>query len=153
MLAAQPAPRLRGRGWRGGPGSAGYREEGQAATGGSRWREGGAMPFYLLQIAYTPESFKAMLANPSDRKAAAEKVTAAMGGKVHEFFFAFGKYDAIVIVEAPDDVAVAGAMMAIAATGGFSAGATTKLFTSDEAMEAMKVGAKVAAAGYKPPAG
>jgi uncharacterized protein with GYD domain len=110
------------------------------------------MPFYLLQIAYTPESFKSMIANPTDRKAAAEKVTAAAGGKVHQFFFAFGKYDAIVIVEAPDDVAVAGAMMAIAASGGFSAGATTKLLTSDEAMAAMKVGAKVAGV-YKPPAG
>jgi uncharacterized protein with GYD domain len=111
------------------------------------------MPFYLLQVAYTPESFKAMLASPSDRKAAAEKVTAAVGGKVHEFFFAFGKYDAVLIVEAPNDVAVAGAMMAIAASGGFSAGATTKLLTADEAMEAMRVGAKVTGAGYKPPAG
>ena len=31
------------------------------------------MPFYMLQVAYTPESFKAMLANPADRKAAADK--------------------------------------------------------------------------------
>ena len=111
------------------------------------------MPYYLLQVAYTPESFKAMLASPSDRKAAAAKVTEAAGAKLHQFFFAFGKYDAIVIVEAPDDTAVAGAMMAITASGGFSAGATTKLLSSDEAMAAMKVGAKVAAGGYKPPTG
>jgi uncharacterized protein with GYD domain len=110
------------------------------------------MPYYLLQVAYTPESFKAMLASPSDRKAAAAKVTEAAGAKLHQFFFAFGKYDAILIVEAPDDSAVAGAMMAVAASGGFSAGATTKLLTTEEAMEAMKVGAKVAAV-YKPPAG
>jgi uncharacterized protein with GYD domain len=110
------------------------------------------MPYYLLQVAYTPESFKAMLASPSDRKAAAAKVTEAAGAKLHQFFFAFGKYDAILIVEAPNDSAVAGAMMAVAASGGFSAGATTKLLTTEEAMEAMKVGAKVAAV-YKPPAG
>ena len=71
------------------------------------------MPYYLLQVAYTPESFKAMLASPSDRKAAAAKVTEAAGAKLHQFFFAFGKYDAILIVEAPDDSAVAGAMQAI----------------------------------------
>ena len=33
----------------------------------------------------------------------------------------------------------------------FSAGETTKLLTNEEAMAAMKVGAKVAAAGYRAP--
>ena len=109
------------------------------------------MSFYMLQIAYTPESFKAMIANPADRRAAAEKVAGAVGGTVRDFFFAFGKYDAVVIIEAPDDVSAAGAAMAVAASGGFSGGKTTKLFTSEEAVAAMKVGAKVAAAGYRPP--
>ena len=104
----------------------------------------------MLQVAYTPESFKAMIANPADRRAAAEKVAGAVGGRVHEFFFAFGKYDAVVIIEAPDDVSVAGAMMAVAASGGFSAGETTKLLSNEEAMAAMKVGGKVAAA-YRAP--
>ena len=110
------------------------------------------MPFYLLQVAYTPESFKAMIANPSDRKAVATKVTEAAGAKLREFFFAFGKYDAVVLIEAPSDIVAAGAAMAVAGSGGFSAGETTKLLTAEEAMEAMKVGQKVAAI-YKPPAG
>ena len=63
------------------------------------------MPFYMLQVAYKPESFKAMIANPADRRAAADKVAEAVGGKVVQFYFAFGKYDAVVIIEAPDDVA------------------------------------------------
>jgi uncharacterized protein with GYD domain len=110
------------------------------------------MPFYLLQVAYTPESFKAMLASPSDRKAVAAKVTEAAGAKLRDFFFAFGRYDAVVLIEAPSDTVAAGAAMAVAASGGFSAGETTKLLTAEEAMQAMKVGAKVAAV-YKPPAG
>ena len=110
------------------------------------------MPYYLLQLAYTPESFKAMIASPSDRKAVAAKVLEDSGGKLHEFFFAFGRYDAVVLVEAPSDVVAAGAAMAVAASGGFSAGETTKLLTTEEAMEAMKVGQKVAAT-YRPPAG
>jgi uncharacterized protein with GYD domain len=109
------------------------------------------MSFYMLQIAYTPESFKAMIANPSDRRAAADTVAEAVGAKVRDFYFAFGKYDAVVIIEAPDDVAAAGAAMAVAASGGFSGGETTKLLTSEEAVAAMKMGAKVAAAGYRPP--
>lgn len=111
------------------------------------------MPFYMLQLAYTPESFKAMISSPSDRKAAGDKVAEAVGAKIHQFFFAFGKYDAVVIIEAPDDIAAAGAAMAVAASGGFSAGETTKLLTSEEAMAAMKLGAKVAAAGYRSPTG
>jgi uncharacterized protein with GYD domain len=105
------------------------------------------MPFYMLQLAYAPESFKAMIANPSDRRAAADKVAEAVGATVHQFFFAFGKYDAVVIIEAPDDVAAAGAAMGVAASGGFSGGETTKLLTTDEAKAAM-----MAAAGYRPPA-
>lgn len=116
----------------------------------SEW--GTSMPCYMLQIAYTPESFRAMIANPSDRRAAAEKVAGAIGATVRDFYFAFGKYDAVVILEAPDDVAAAGAAMAVAASGGFSGGKTTRLLTSEEAMAAMKAGAKVAAAGYRPPA-
>jgi uncharacterized protein with GYD domain len=110
------------------------------------------MPFYLLQVAYTPESFKAMIANPSNRKAVAAQVAEAAGAKLREFFFAFGKYDAVVLIEAPNDIAAAGAAMAVAASGGFSAGQTTKLLTAEEAMEAMKVGGTVAAT-YKSPAG
>jgi len=109
------------------------------------------MPFYMLQVAYKPESFKAMIASPADRRAAADKVAEAVGGKVVQFYFAFGKYDAVVIIEAPDDVSAAVAAMAVAASGGFSAGETTKLLTNEEAMAAMKVGAKVAAAGYRAP--
>jgi uncharacterized protein with GYD domain len=110
------------------------------------------MPFYMLQVAYTPESFKAMIANPSDRRAAADKVAEAVGAKIDRLFFAFGKYDLVAIIEAPDDIAAAGAAMGVAASGGFSGGKTTKLLTTDEAMAAMKLGGKVAAAGYRPPA-
>ena len=109
------------------------------------------MPSYMLQVAYTPESFKAMIANPVDRKAAAEKVASAVGGTLRELYFAFGEYDVVVIIEAPDDVAAAGAAMAVAASGGFSKGKTTKLLTSEEAMAAMKAAGKVAAAGYRAP--
>ena len=32
------------------------------------------MPFYLYQLAYSPEAIKAMVAKPSDRKAAATQL-------------------------------------------------------------------------------
>ena len=75
------------------------------------------MPFYLYQLAYSPEAIKAMVANPSDRKAAAAKLVEAAGGKLHEFFFCFGKYDVVCMIEAPDDAARAAAALAVAAAG------------------------------------
>jgi uncharacterized protein with GYD domain len=108
------------------------------------------MPFYLYQLAYSTEAIKAMVANPSDRKAAAQKVAEAMGGKLHEFFFCFGEYDVVCIIEAPDDAAWAGGALAVAATGAAARAATTKLMTAEEAMKAMTAAGKAAAA-YKPP--
>ncbi|HVH01507.1 MAG TPA: GYD domain-containing protein [Amaricoccus sp.] len=108
------------------------------------------MPFYLYQIAYSPEAIKAMVAKPSDRKAAAEKLVESIGGKLHHLFFAFGKYDVVCLIEAPDDAAMAAGALAVAATGTTSASHTTKLMTAEEAMGAMgKAGSALGV--YKPP--
>ena len=75
------------------------------------------MPFYLYQIAYSPVAVKALVANPSDRKAAASKLIEAAGGKLHHLFFAFGKYDVVCLIEAPDDTTMAAGALAVAASG------------------------------------
>jgi uncharacterized protein with GYD domain len=108
------------------------------------------VPFYLYQLAYSPEAIKGLVANPSDRKAAAAKLAESMGGKLHEFFFCFGKYDVVCVVEAPSDSAWAAAALAVASAGTVSKAVTTKLLTVEEAMEAMKTAGK-AAGVYRPP--
>ncbi|HRW15468.1 GYD domain-containing protein [Amaricoccus sp.] len=108
------------------------------------------MPFYLYQVAYSTEAVKAMIANPTDRAAAASKLIEGIGGKLHHLFFAFGKYDVVCLIEAPDDAAMATAAMVVGASGTVSAAATTKLMTAGEAMAVMgKAGG--AAAFYKSP--
>jgi uncharacterized protein with GYD domain len=110
------------------------------------------VPFYLYQLAYSPQAIKAMVANPSDRRAAAEKLIDSIGGKLHHLFFAFGKYDVVCLIEAPDDVAMAAGAMAVAASGTTSASATIKLMTAEEAVAAMeKAGSALGA--YRPPMG
>jgi uncharacterized protein with GYD domain len=108
------------------------------------------VPYYLYQIAYAPAAVKAMVANPQDRKAAAAKLIEAVGGKLHHLFFAFGKYDVVCLIEAPDDTAMAAGALAVTAAGTVSAAATTKLLTAEEAMAAMTAAGKVAGA-YRPP--
>ena len=110
------------------------------------------MPFYLYQLSYTPEAVKALVANPTDRKAAASKLIEALGGKLHHLFFAFGTYDVICLIEGTDDKMMAAGALAVASAGTVSASSTVKLMTSEEAMEAMKMAGKVTGS-YKPPMG
>lgn len=108
------------------------------------------MAFYLYQMSYSPEAFKALVANPSDREAAAKKLIEAMGGKLHHLFFAFGDHDVICLIEGPDDTFMAAGAMAVAASGTASSSTTVKLMTAKDAMKAMKLAGK-AIGTYKPP--
>jgi uncharacterized protein with GYD domain len=93
-----------------------------------------------------------MLAQPSDRKAAASKLVEALGGKLHHMFFAFGTHDVICLIEGPDDRMMAAGAMAVAASGTVSAAETTKLIPIEEAMAAMAMAGR-AIGSYKTPMG
>ncbi|MEL6204314.1 MAG: GYD domain-containing protein [Pseudomonadota bacterium] len=108
------------------------------------------MPHYMFTARYTSASIKAMIASPVDREAAARELAASLGATLHHLYFAFGADDVVAIVEAPDDETAAALSMSVGASGGFSAGATTRLLTSAEAQAAM---AKAQGAQYAPPAG
>jgi uncharacterized protein with GYD domain len=92
------------------------------------------MGFYLIQLAYTAAAGKAMVQNPQSREDAARKAIESLGGKLHSFHFAFGKYDAVIIAEAPNNVAIAATALATAAGGALSKFHTTALMTTAEGM-------------------
>ncbi len=108
------------------------------------------MPFYLYQLAYSPDAVKSMVARPQDRAAAAEKLVESLGGKLHHLFFAFGKFDVICLIEGPDDRMMAAGAMAVASAGTVSRSETVKLLTAAEAQEAMAMAGKATGA-YRPP--
>jgi uncharacterized protein with GYD domain len=108
------------------------------------------MSFYLYQISYSKEAIKSLVANPQDREAAARKLIEALGGKLHHLFFAFGQYDVICLIEAPDDVTMMAGSAAVASSGTVSSASTVKLMTSSEAMAAMALAGKVTGS-YKAP--
>lgn len=108
------------------------------------------MAYYLLSFGFTPETTKGLVAKPEDRRAAAAKGLEALGCKLHQYFFSFGKHDAIAIAEGPDNVAVAAVSMMAASSGTFSHFETTPLLTMEEAVTAMKKASK-ASGSYRPP--
>lgn len=110
------------------------------------------MPYYMFQGRYSTAALKSMVDKPQDREAAGRQLIEAAGGKLHQFYFSFGGDDVVAIIEMPDDTAAAACSLALGASGALSGGATTKLMTSAEAMEAMAA-AKSAAKSYKPATG
>ncbi len=95
------------------------------------------MPLYMYQATYSSESWSAQIQEPQQREEQARHIIEANGGKLHGFYYAFGEYDIVVILEFPDAATMAAVAMAIAAnTGGV--GKTTALMSASEGFEALK---------------
>jgi uncharacterized protein with GYD domain len=108
------------------------------------------MPIYMMQLSYAPETLAALAKRPQDRKEAISKLAKSAGGTLVDSWMCLGDYDAVVIVDLPDNVSAAAVSMAVSASGGFKKFHTTPLFNIDEGMSAMKKAGKL---GYKPPSG
>ena len=106
------------------------------------------MPLYLGRFSYTTDAMKALLSQPQDRSAAAREVAESVGGRLLGFWYAFGEFDAVFLMEAPDNASAAALAMAVGAGGALSNLETTVLLDMDEAQDAMR---KAAAATYRPP--
>jgi uncharacterized protein with GYD domain len=106
------------------------------------------MPKYLLEVSYTLDGIKGLSAEGgSARVAAVTAATEAAGGKIESFYFAFGDKDAYVIVDYPDAVTAAGAVLAVTAAGGARV-RTVVLLTPAE----VDAGVRMESA-YRPPGG
>ena len=106
------------------------------------------MAYYLIQAAYTREAWAAMVKNPQNRAEAVKPVIEKLGGSIKGLWLGFGEYDAVAIVDMPDNASAAAFSLAASAGGGVRAFKTTPLMTVEEGMEAMK---KAGDVGYKPP--
>ncbi|HEX9721586.1 MAG TPA: GYD domain-containing protein [Ramlibacter sp.] len=96
------------------------------------------MPFYLTRFSYTPATWAKLIKNPEDRRTAASQYIESVGGKLHGFWYAFGEYDGYTLWEAPDNVSMAAAALAIGAGGALSSLQTTALLTVEETVAALK---------------
>lgn len=106
------------------------------------------MPYYMLQAAYTPEAWGAMVKNPQNRMEAIRPTVEKLGGKIEGGWLAFGEYDVVLICQMPNNASAAAFSMVGAAGGAVKAVKTTPLMTTEEAMEAMR---KAGGVAYRPP--
>jgi uncharacterized protein with GYD domain len=100
------------------------------------------MPSYLVQASYTSETVAAMVKQPMDRSKILRAIVEKLGGSVGAFWFSFGEFDVVGIVELPDNVAAVSLTMVVSAGGAFRSGKTTPLISVEDGMNAMsKAGA------------
>jgi uncharacterized protein with GYD domain len=103
---------------------------------------------YLTRFSYTPETWAMMIAQPEDRRKAAQAYIESVGGTLHGFWYAFGEYDGINLWEAPDNVSMAAVALAIGGGGALASIETTVLLTVEETIDAL---GRAQSVGYRPP--
>jgi uncharacterized protein with GYD domain len=108
------------------------------------------MPRFLLELAYTPEAWAAQLEHPTNRIDLLKPVLDTVGARFESAYFAFGSYDIVAVIEAPDSISAAALSLAFSSGGSVRDISTTPLLTVEEGLQAMIKGARAAAA-YKPP--
>jgi uncharacterized protein with GYD domain len=106
------------------------------------------MPMYLTRFSYSPETWAMLIANPEDRRKAAQAYIESVGGTLHGFWYAFGAQDGFNLWEAPDNVSMAAVVLAIGGGGALSSIETTVLLTVEETLDALD---RASSVGYRAP--
>jgi len=97
------------------------------------------MPLYMYQLAYTSQSWAAQLKNPQNRiETVARQASEAARGKFVSGWYCFGDYNAVIILDLPDNESMAAVALTVEAGGALRAGKTTALMSGALAVEAMK---------------
>jgi uncharacterized protein with GYD domain len=93
----------------------------------------------LIQFSYTPETLAKLVQHPEDRSIVVKKLIEQSGGRMLEFYYAFGEFDGVIIAEMPDHVASLASTFSAYSQGGLTNLKTTILVSVEEAMKAMKI--------------
>ena len=88
------------------------------------------MATYITLLKYTQQGITRIKESPA-RLDAARKLYGSMGASMKAFYLTLGRYDAIVIAEAPDDETAAKFALAAGSLGNVST-ETLRAFTEDE---------------------
>jgi uncharacterized protein with GYD domain len=104
------------------------------------------MPKYLIEFNYTAEGTRGLIKEGgSKRRDAVVQLVKGLGGKLEAFYYCFGEYDGVAIVDAPEAISEMAASLIISASGAVKL-KTTVLLTPEEMDQAAKK-----TVDYRPP--
>ncbi|HJQ57361.1 MAG TPA: GYD domain-containing protein [Vineibacter sp.] len=96
------------------------------------------MTIYISQGRYTAAAIKGMSTHPEDRSEAVSELFTAAGCKLIGWYMTLGKYDWLIIAEAPDETTMISAVLAAAGGGSLTDTTTTVAMTSRESVECFR---------------
>ena len=91
------------------------------------------MAKYISFVKYTAEGIKEIKESPG-RLNAFKQVCELIGAKLESFYLTMGRYDIVMIIDAPDRETVAKVLLETASAGAFTT-ETSPAFTEDEYMK------------------
>ncbi|APW98925.1 GYD domain-containing protein [Halobiforma lacisalsi AJ5] len=94
------------------------------------------MPTYISLLEYTEQGIQNIDESP-DRLANARELAESMDSTVDQFYLTFGEYDAVAVIEAPDDETAAQLVLTVTRAGAISS-ETLKAFPEDEYREVIE---------------
>ena len=106
------------------------------------------MAKYLVLFRLKGETVRRFMENPGDRSKAVEELIAQVGGKLECYYFTFGQYDGMVILEAPDSASIAATSVAVTGSGAFSHFETHELISSQDMVGILQRAKEIS---YRPP--
>lgn len=90
------------------------------------------MAKFLVQVSYSADGARGLRKDGGTRRVkVVTKAVESIGATIESFYFSFGAYDAVLVVDAPDSASVAALSLAVTASGAGHL-VTTPLLTPDE---------------------
>ncbi len=96
------------------------------------------MALFLWQLGYTSDSWATQIKNPANRIDAVRPVAQKFGGDIVDAWLSFGDYDAVALVEMPDNESMGALVLAAVSGGHLSSSKTTPLISVETGISAMK---------------
>jgi uncharacterized protein with GYD domain len=106
------------------------------------------MAVYMIQAAYTSGAWGKLVQRPENRMEALRPVIEKLGGQLLAWYYSFGEFDVMLLLEVPSEINAAAASMAVAAGGAVRAIKTTPLMSPEDGFDALLL---AQGAGYRPP--
>jgi len=107
------------------------------------------MPNYLIRFSYQSPVIKRMIDHADINTASeAKAMVGSLGGTLLGYWYAFGDFDGVVLIEAPENSVAAAVGMAIRGTGHVTKLETTVLLSMEEAKASLHL---AATANHLPP--
>ena len=106
------------------------------------------MAKYLALFGFTSEAINHFVVSPSDRAAVVRRLVESVGGSLDCYYWMFGQYDGVAIVEMPDSHTWAATTMAILSSGTFTHFETHELLHADDLPAIAERARQIA---YQPP--